>query len=138
MSRRNARELALQVLYQIDLVGSNSETAFNSVLNYQQSISAKGVNADIDFARRIVNGIEKYLPVLDGIINRFSKDWELQRMACIDRNLMREALYELLYEKDIPIKVVLNEAVELAKKYGGSDSGKFINGILGKFVEELP
>ncbi|HZK18378.1 MAG TPA: transcription antitermination factor NusB, partial [Clostridia bacterium] len=108
------------------------------VLGYHRSTGVGKIKADMDFVHRIINGIVKHLPELDAIINRLSKDWELQRMACIDRNIMREALYELLYEKDIPLKVVLNEAVELAKKYGGGDSGKFVNGILGKYVEEAP
>ncbi len=128
----------MQVLYQIDLVESGAEMALESVLGYHKGTGSSKIKADMDFARRIINGIVKHLPELDAIINRLSRDWELQRMACIDRNIMREALYELLYEKDIPLRVVLNEAVELAKKYGGSDSGKFINGILGKYVEEAP
>lgn len=74
---------------------------------------------------------------LDDLLSRFSSEWTLNRMAATDRSILRLALYELLYREDIPVEVSVNEAVELAKKYGEEDSGRFVNGILGAVVKEL-
>jgi len=78
----------------------------------------------------LVSGVIRRLALIDGLIERFSKNWKLDRMACVDRNILRMAVYEILYCADIPPKVSINEAVDIGKKYGTEDSGAFINGIL--------
>lgn len=130
MSRRQARERALQVLFQVDLGGADSEEAFKSMAE-----NFSPLPKDEDFARRLVNGTLENLEPIDGVIASVSRDWNIKRMASVDRNIMRLALYEIFYCEDIPSNVSVNEAVELGKTFGGEDSGRFINGILGKVLE---
>jgi len=130
MSRRKAREKALKVLFQIDLVSADPEEALAYVLSDNSS-------CDIDYVKKIITGVLKKRSELNKVIKETSKYWDLERMACVDRNIMRIALYELLCEQGIPLNVAVNEAVELAKKYGSEDSGRFVNGILGKVVEDI-
>jgi N utilization substance protein B len=130
MSRRQARELALQILFQIDLGQAPPETAF------QYTIQEKDLDQEsIEFIRRIVFGTLQNLKILDKAIASVSRDWDLGRMAAVDRNIMRMALFEIFYCEDIPGSVSLNEAIELAKIFGTDDSGRFVNGVLGKIVE---
>jgi len=134
MSRRRAREIALKVLFQIDLVNADPKEALTYILS--KGFDGES-NFDVDFAKRLITGVLEKQNEIDKIIKDTSRYWDLERMACVDRNIMRVALYELFYEKDIPPNVAVNEAVELAKKYGGGDSGRFVNGILGKVVEDI-
>ncbi|HAG09916.1 MAG TPA: transcription antitermination factor NusB [Desulfotomaculum sp.] len=130
MKRRQARELALQILFQIDLGQASPETAF------QYTIQGKNLNQEsIEFIRRIVFGTLQNIKNLDKAIASVSRDWDLGRMATVDRNIMRMALFEIFYCEDIPGSVSLNEAIELAKIFGTDDSGRFVNGVLGKIVE---
>jgi len=130
--RTRARELALQVLYQVDL----REDALNellAVLWERADASDEPIDDSIkDFTNELVNGTLEKLDNIDNLLTTYAENWQLDRMAVIDRNIMRLAAYELLYMVDIPIKVSINEAVELAKKYGDVESGKFVNGILDK------
>ena len=80
----------------------------------------------------LIGGVLKNLSDLDSLIKKYVKNWEIDRMAVIDRNILRMAVYEMLYQDDIPPNVSINEAIELAKKYGDIDSGKFVNGVLDK------
>jgi len=127
-------------LFQID-VGKNE-------LEFALKNTAEEFGAgpqELEFARQLVTGALDHIEEIDRVISRVSKEWQLSRMANVDRNIMRLALYEMLFREDIPNNVSVNEAVELAKVFGGPDSGKFINGILGKvlknkdeFKQELP
>ncbi len=90
-----------------------------------------------DFSDRIVKGVVQYHREIDVLIERYSENWRLNRIAPIDRTLLRMAIYELLYCEDIPPKVTLNEAVELGKEYGSEDSSSFINGILDRILNEV-
>ncbi|MCL4516376.1 MAG: transcription antitermination factor NusB [Firmicutes bacterium] len=129
MSRRNARETALKILFQIDVGKMGVEEALaagREVFELAESSS--------DFTEGLVWGAFNHLQELDGLIEEFSIDWPMARMASIDRNILRLAVYEILYVGDIPASVSVNEAVELAKRYGNADSGKFVNGILGNVV----
>lgn len=130
MSRRQARERALQVLFQVDLGHADPDQAF---INMNENFGALSNNED--FARMLVNGTLAHLEAIDRVIAGISKDWNIKRMANVDRNIMRLALYEIFYCKDIPNSVSVNEAVDLGKAFGGEESGKFINGILGRVVE---
>lgn len=131
MSRRQARERALQVLYQIDLGGAGTEEAFKGMAD-----NFGPLLRDEDFARRLVKGTMENLEHIDRVIALVSKDWEIKRMASVDRNIMRLALYEIFYCEDIPCNVSVNEALELGKVFGGEDSARFINGILGKVLAD--
>lgn len=131
MGRRQARETALQVMFQVDVGRADLEQALQNTVR-EFVVGAE----DADFARELVAGALKNLPELDQVITNLSKEWQLNRMANVDRNVMRLALYEIFYRPDIPNSVSVNEAVELAKIFGGAESGKFVNGILGKVVAD--
>lgn len=120
--RRKARETALQILYRIDISpGPPAEDGFDELL--------PGTEAR-RYCETLVNGITSRLPEIDATIDRHSENWKVVRMGVIDRNILRIAVFELSYSKDVPYKVVIDEAVELAKRYGSEESGAFINGIL--------
>ena len=126
--RTQAREIALKILYQIDIAHHDAEKVMEDFFTYSD-----GMDGDIkEFSKKIVLGTTNNLESLDKKIAEFATNWELKRMAIIDRNILRLACFELMFLDDIPSKVTINEAVELAKKYGGIDSGKFVNGILDK------
>jgi len=131
MSRRRARERALQVLFQVDLGNADPAETFCRMNESFGTLSKNG-----DFAKRLVEGTLANLASIDQIIAKISKDWKINRMANVDRNIMRLALYEILYCEDIPNSVSVNEAIELGKVYGGEESGRFINGILGRVLED--
>ena len=89
-----------------------------------------------EFAKRIVEGVFEHAREVDQLIERFSENWRLDRMTLVDRNILRMAIFELLYCSEIPPKVTLNEAIDLGKRYGSEDSGSFINGILDRIQKE--
>lgn len=132
MSRRQARERALQVLFQVDMGGADPREAF-SIMDEEFG----KMNNSEDFAGKLVYGVLENKAFIDSVIASVSKDWSLNRMANVDRNIMRLSLYEVFFCDDVPNNVSVNEAVELGKIFGGDDSGKFINGILGKVIENL-
>jgi N utilization substance protein B len=132
MSRRQARERALQVLFQIDVGGIDPYQAYQNMAD-----SFGALTKEQDFSRRIIWGALDNLEPIDRIINIVSKDWNINRMAKVDKNIMRLALYEIIYCDDIPNNVSVNEAVELGKIFGGEESGRFINGILGWVIENF-
>ena len=126
-NRSLAREYALQMLYQLDLRQAHCQ---HIPKEFWTEVAAPD---DIkEFATQLFLGTAKYLEEIDPMIAGFANNWELKRMAIVDRNILRLACFELGHLYDIPSKVTINEAVELAKKYGGIDSGKFTNGILDK------
>ncbi|TLM97466.1 transcription antitermination factor NusB [bacterium] len=131
MSRRLAREAALQTLYQIDLVKSPPEAALDFTITEFQVKPAM-----VPFVRELVLGTLEQIPYIDGVIKKAAIDWNLERMAAVDRNILRLAMYELFFRADIPANVSLNEAIELGKTFSTAESGKFINGILGKVVHQ--
>jgi transcription antitermination factor NusB len=122
--RRKARELALQLLFQIDFTGDRIEIPPSF---WTENESLPQVKA---FTEILVNGVLKHLSEIDPMIEKYTQHWSRDRMAAIDRNILRFAIFELLYLKEIPPKVTINEAIEIAKKYGSEDSGAFVNGIL--------
>lgn len=132
--RTKARECALQVLYQIDIT---KDSADNLLAAFWED---KDMEAEVkDFATALVKGTVENMQKINDLITKYASNWKLKRMAVIDRNVLRLATYELLYCEDIPPKVSINEAVDLAKKYGDIDSGKFVNGILDRInKEEVP
>ena len=130
--RRKSREFALQALYQLNITKQD----VNAVLaQFQEHFLFDG-EAD-EFLRRLVLGVLKHCEELDRLIERYSENWRLNRIDVIDRNILRMALFELLYCQDIPPKVTINEAIDLGKRYGSEDSGSFINGILDRIQNEV-
>jgi len=128
--RRLSREYALQILYAVDVCKLESEDAQKSF--WKDRKSGKKV---LEFATTLVEGTLKNLPQIDSLIVKYARNWDIDRMASIDRNILRQATFEILCLLDIPINVIINEAVELAKKYSTEESGKFVNGILDKIKE---
>ncbi|KJS14174.1 MAG: nitrogen utilization protein B [Peptococcaceae bacterium BRH_c8a] len=133
MSRRKARESAMQVLYQVDVGKMDVDDAFQHL---QEKLNINIEVRDLNFARHLVLGTIDKLPELDSEISRLSRDWKLERIAAVDRSILRMALYEIFYDPGTPYNVSINEAVEIAKKFCGDQSSKFINGILGKVAQE--
>lgn len=136
--RTLARELVLKVLYQADI---RSEALCAVADEFIASLSPQEDEADpevIAFARGIIAGIEVKYKDLNDIIFAHASNWHMDRMAVIDRNILRMGVYELCFMPDVPAKVTINEAIELAKKYGDVESGKFVNGILDKVHKTNP
>src|SRR3990172_12106325 len=131
MERRKARILALEMLYQMEI----RRISLGQVI--KTSVAAQPKKVLPEFALRIAKGVSDHLEEINQIIEKYAEDWSLNRMPFLDRNIIRIALYEMFYEEDIPFSVSINEAVELAKAYGTEDSGKFINGVLGKIAHDF-
>ena len=124
-SRRKSREFALQALFDMDMSQNNSEERIELFCrNFTPS------NKVLPFFQGLILGVKKNKNEIDSLIEKFSSNWKISRISCVDRNVMRIAVYEMLYCEDIPSKVSINEAIEIGKKYGAEDSGSFINGIL--------
>lgn len=124
-SRRKARELALQMLFQYDIAGNDPETV---VLTFEELQKARPPIRD--FAIRIFQGTVTHLETIDGMIVAQAENWRISRMAVVDRNIIRMSIYEFLHESDTPKLVIIDEAIEIAKKFGTQKSSQFINGIL--------
>lgn len=128
--RSRSREFALQILYQMDITHDNSEPSLDNFwFRYSEEIIDEEVK---QFSSELVRGVAGNLAAIDKKISQYATNWELKRMAVVDRNVLRLSCYELMYRTDIPPKVSINEAVELAKKYSGLEAGKFVNAILDK------
>ncbi len=127
--RREARELALELLFMIDV----DENADDSVKNYLQS---REILSDVlQFALKLKDGVIKYKEALDKVISEAAENWEIDRMSVIDRNILRVAAFEFLYLKEASANIIINEAIEVAKKYSTEESGRFINGVLDKIMK---
>jgi N utilization substance protein B len=136
-NRRKAREVALQVLYQLD--GSDVSVEQGLRLFWQNFAREEGDIDDgtRDFTTALVRGMREHQTEIDALIGKASRNWRLERMARVDRNLLRLAVYELKYCEDVPAKVAINEAIEIAKRYGTAESPAFVNGILDRCLEEV-
>jgi len=125
--RRRARELAMQALFYMDVHHNASPQMLQCFCdNFIPPQKAR------PFFLKLVNGVLDSQPQIDAIIERFSKNWRVKRMACVDRNVMRIAVFEMLFCQDIPPKVSINEAIDVGKKFGTEESGAFINGIIDR------
>ena len=130
--RRRARELAIQVLFHLEFVTQDPAAEFDRVCdNFGFSTSPR------PFSKQLVLGVWENRALIDRLIRQSSKNWRLERMSHVDRNILRLGVYEILYQKDIPHKVSIDEAVELGKKFGTEESGSFINGILDNIYSNL-
>lgn len=123
--RSKAREHALRILYQLELTGDPPEQGLVSYFRHHRVATASH-----PYVEALVKGVLANRELIDAAIAKHAVNWRLRRMAVVDRNILRLGAYELICDHDVPPTVVLNEAVELAKRYGTPDSGKFVNGIL--------
>ncbi len=133
MRRTKARERAMQALYQIDVAAEGIDDALSRFWKSFEPVEREVM----DLAEAIVRGVAAHRHAIDETIDAVSTNWRLDRMAKVDRNVLRLAVYELL-RTDVPVKVVINEAIELGKKYGSESSGAFVNGVLDKVAAGLP
>ena len=132
-SRTRARSIALQVLYEYDLTGHSPYTSL------QQRIEDEELDDSLkEFSQTIINGIMPIVKQLDQAISRHAPEWPLDQVATIDRNIIRIALWEFGVEQCTPVKVAINEAVELAKIFGSDSTPRFVNGVLGSLADRLP
>jgi len=131
LSRRLARQVAFQTLFQIDLANSDVETAL------EQRLDDAALDVDNqEYVKEVVRGVMQKLPALDAQISAVSKGWQVHRLGFVDRNILRLAIYEIVFMDEIPVRVAVNEAVELAKEFGDEEAPKFINGLLGTVVRD--
>ena len=136
MSRRKARELALQVLFHIDFTGGDPAEVTAAVYGMQEEEIPDSVN---DYVKWVVTGTLSRKDEIDLLISELARDWKLERMGGVDRAVTRMAIYEIKFGEDkVPPRAAVNEAVELAKHFGSDESGRFVNGILGSLVRGMP
>ncbi len=132
MKRRKAREYALQLLFRVDFTDKKIERE-----DLEEFWADKNEDEDVKrFAEELVFGTLSKIDEIDKAIERFAENWTLERMAVVDRNILRFATYEIFYKDDIPSAVTINEALEIAKKYSSSESAPFLNGILDRLSKE--
>ncbi len=130
--RRKSREFALQVLFQLNIAKQEAVAALNQ---FREHFSPNG--EEDEFLNSLVLGVLEHCQELDRLIEQYSENWRLDRINIIERNILRIALFELLYCEEIPPKVTINEAIDLGKRYGSEESGSFINGILDRIQNEV-
>jgi N utilization substance protein B len=128
-TRHRARVSALQALFEIDCASRNPIVVIERRL---QEIPLPEAGAD--FAKELVQGVSEHQEELDALVGRYAPEWPVDQIAIIDRNILRMAIYEILMCDDTPVKVAINEAVDLAKEFGSDSSGRFVNGVLGSLV----
>jgi len=129
-ARTRARGLALQVLYEIDLAGHSPAEVL------KERLEEEPLSEELEeFARQIVFGVLPIREQLDIILTKYAPEWPLDQVAIIDRNILRMATWEVAVKKETPVKVAINEAVELAKQYGSDSAFRFVNGVLGSLVD---
>jgi len=144
IKRRNARELAIKALFafeiekgdpirQLDYISADWEMAGFDEHNIESFLSL----VEDEYARRLTSGILEKKEDLDTIISDYSQDWDISRLGGTERNILRMALYEMLFGEKLPPAIAINEAVDMIKKYGSPEAARFVNGILGKKAEEI-
>ena len=125
-ARRRARTLALQALYEIDSAGHEAEQAVS------HQLAGGGLSEEnANFTRELVNGVIQNKEKIDEHIQRFAPAWPIEQMSAVDKSILRLAIFEILLDNKVPVKVAINEAVELAKTFGSNNSSRFVNGVLG-------
>jgi N utilization substance protein B len=135
MGRRASREIAMKLLYQLEIQRDDRDRQIRDVLE-ENALT----EVDRQYISDVVDGVDKNLSYIDKQIELHSKGWKINRLSKVDLSILRLSIYEICFRKDIPFNVSINEAVELAKKFSGDDAGAFINGILGKVstIREVP
>lgn len=136
MSNRHlARTLAMQTIFLWDFNGKK-ESDFNAIINKLFFSFAPGFDDD-GFVKKLVKGVTQNIKEIDKYIIKHATEWPLEQITTVDRSILRIGVYELVFDSSIPAKVAINEAIEIAKTYGGASSGKFVNGVLGAIYKDL-
>jgi len=135
-TRRAARELALQALYQLDVLGDAGAEA-SSLALFWEHFDPESDSENRGFAREIVTGVRADLERIDGLIAAAAEHWRLPRLSRVDLNLLRLGVYELLQRPEIPASVTLDEAVEIARRFGSEESAAFVNGVLDHIARQI-
>lgn len=137
MSNRHlARSIAMQVLFEWDFRGKQPEE-LSSIVEHDLNEFGAGLN-EKDFTISLINGVLENLEQIDAVITQYAPSWPIEQITNIDRNVLRLGIYELKILQEVPPRVAINEAIELAKSYGGPASGKFVNGVLGSIYKDIP
>ncbi len=140
--RRRAREHALQILFSLD--GDEGAQLAQVLAHFWRDFAAAETDAEgardpqvVGFAEALVRGTIEHLAEIDAVLQKASRNWRLERMARVDRNVLRLATFELKFQPEVPSKVIINEAIEVAKRFGASESAAFVNGLLDRISQEL-
>ena len=138
-SRHLSRSIAMQSLYEWDFFGKKEGTLEAILERNIQEFGPGLEDVNKEFIKRLANGVREHLAPLDKIIEKAAPEWPIEQITIVDRNVLRLGLYELIYgnKEEVPPKVAINEAIELAKNFSGESSGKFVNGVLGTVYREL-
>ncbi len=137
MSNRHlARSIAMQILFEWDFRGKQ-QAELGSIVEHDLTEFGAGLN-EKDFTVSLVNGVLDNLEQIDALITQYAPSWPIEQITNVDRNVLRLGIYELKIAQEVPPKVAINEAIELAKSYGGPASGKFVNGVLGSIYKDIP
>jgi N utilization substance protein B len=131
--RHRARELALKVLFQLEHSPGDD---VDEALAYHAAEDGQGGEEHM-FARELVHGVMEHQAELDEVIRNASRNWKLEQMGRVDRIVLRIAIYEITVARKVPVKAAINESIELAKTFSGDESGRFVNGVLGKVAETV-
>ncbi|WP_274365339.1 transcription antitermination factor NusB [Paenibacillus thermotolerans] len=142
MKRRSARAIAVQCLYIMEMNRVSADaalrTAMEEALNDNESgMDMTGSDELLAYVKRLMNELVGKKEQIDQIVSKYLQGWQVDRLSKVDREVLRLAVFEMVYSDDIPPKVAVNEAIELAKHFGTEESGKFVNGVLGKMIKEL-
>ncbi len=133
-NRHLLRTVVLQTLFEWDF--NNKSGNLDDILDRVISEFAGGAE-DTEFAKQLLTGVIEHIAEIDQLIVKYAPEWPLEQITNVDRNVLRLGMYELMFAKDTPAKVVINEAVEIGKRFGGESSGKFVNGVLGTLYKEM-
>jgi len=140
MKRRLAREIAVQSLYQIEMNEVSADEAVNMLMEearqHDNELGAQPAEAaKVDaYTRELVLGVMERKAAIDGMLQQYLTGWQVDRLSRVDKQVLRLACYEMVFREDVPPKAAINEAIELAKHFGTDESGKFVNGVLGKLI----
>ena len=134
-NRHLSRTIAMQTLYQWDFNGAQKKN-FEKLLEHNLAEFAPGFD-DEGFAKHLIDGVIKSKKEIDELIKKYATEWPIEQITIVDRNILRIGIFELKFDPEIPSKVAINEAIEVAKTYGGESSGKFVNGVLGAIYKEM-
>ncbi|MFL0555492.1 transcription antitermination factor NusB [Paenibacillus barengoltzii] len=142
MKRRLAREIAVQSMYQMEMNEVDANEAVTMLLTEameenEGEVELSDVDATRAFVLELVNGTWSRKEAIDGLLEDYLKGWQISRLSKVDRQVLRLATYEMIFRDDVPGKVAVNEAIELAKHFGSPESGKFVNGVLGKMIQDI-
>lgn len=132
-TRRRARRLTLETLYEYDIADHAPHEIVTRRLHEDHPLERAGV----EFTLKLLNGVMEFQDEMDTLITRYAPEWPLEQMAVIDRNILRMAIFEFLIDLETPVKVAINEAVELAKIYGSDSAPRFVNGVLGTLADQI-